>query len=61
MFGPCSVRYSFLFFLVLPTFWRGRESWLLYFCCLSGVLETGGVLWLLLTVLCQLENPEAQF
>ena len=43
VFGPCFVVLYLVPFLVLQSSWRGRESWFLYFHCLSGVL------WLWLT------------
>ena len=57
MFGPCIVRHYLLSFLVLTVLWRGRKSWLLSFWC----LVTGSVMCPYLTVLCQSENPKAQF
>ena len=36
--GPCFVMHYLVSFLVLQSFWQGRESWLLYFNCLPGFL-----------------------
>ena len=38
VFGPCFAINYLVFFLVLQSTGRGRESWLLYFNCLSDVL-----------------------
>ena len=35
---PCFVVHGYVSFLVLQSSWWGRESWLLYFVCLSDVL-----------------------
>ena len=40
----------FVSFLVLQSSWRGRESWLLCFACLSCIFVAVDVLWLFLTV-----------
>ena len=46
VFGPCLVRHYLVFFLILQSSWRGRESMMFYFNCLPTI----NVLWLLLTV-----------
>ena len=38
VFVPCFDVHCYVCFLVLQSPWWGRESWLLYFVCLSGVL-----------------------
>ena len=46
VFGACLVMHYLVFFLVLQSSWRGRESMVSYFNCLPTI----NVLWLLLTV-----------
>ena len=48
VFGSCFVMHYLVFFLVLQSSWRGRESMMSYFNCLPTTYIS--VLWLFLTV-----------
>ena len=39
MLVPCFVLQYFVSFLVLQSSCRGRENWLLYFCCVLNVMS----------------------